>query len=127
MILCKSQKLYFRTSVGQFPISSIDYTSKTLTVFHSSCSSSEQFVSPTLLSAGFPSPPHPNSLLLFNCSHKGNPAAAFIRNCSRLHMCRAASEVPHSCLVVEDTENLDPIFIQKIWVAQVTRGFIEGL
>ncbi|KAE8680526.1 hypothetical protein F3Y22_tig00111387pilonHSYRG00030 [Hibiscus syriacus] len=113
MIICKYQKLYFKTSVGLFPISSIDYTSKTLTVFHSSCSSSEQFVSPTLLSAGFPSPPHPNSFLLFNCSYKRHPAAAFIRNCSRLYICRAAFEDPHSCLVVNDNEKLDPGFHPK--------------
>ncbi|KAE8674874.1 hypothetical protein F3Y22_tig00111708pilonHSYRG00128 [Hibiscus syriacus] len=113
MIICKSQKLYFRTSLGLFPISSIDYTSKTLTVFHGSCSSSEQFVSPTLLSAGFPSPPNPNSLLLFNCSHKRHPAAAFIRNCSRLHMCRPSSEDSRYCLVVNDIERLDPDFHPK--------------
>ena len=32
MIKCKSQKLYYRTSLGLFPISSIDYKSKTLTI-----------------------------------------------------------------------------------------------
>ncbi|XVE79304.1 hypothetical protein DITRI_Ditri14bG0047400 [Diplodiscus trichospermus] len=117
MIKCKSQKLYFRTSLGLFPISSIDYTSKTLTVSHSSCSSSEQYVSPALLSAGFPSPPQPNSLLLFNCSHKKHPTSSWIRNCNRLHMCGAASqvqeqeiEVPYSCLVVQDIEKLDTDF-----------------
>ena len=93
MIKCKSQKLYFRTSLGLFPISSIDFTSKTLTVSHTSCSSSEQYVSPTLLSAGFPSPPQPNSLLLFNCSHKRHSTSSLIRNCTHLHMCGAASEV----------------------------------
>ncbi|KAK8683364.1 hypothetical protein V6N13_039426 [Hibiscus sabdariffa] len=113
MIRCKSQKLYFRTSLGLFPISSIDYTSKTLTVSHSTCSSSEQFVSPTLLSAGFPSPPQPNSLLLFNCSQERHPPASFIRNCTRPHMCRAASEVTYPCLVVKDIEKLDPDFHPK--------------
>ncbi|PPS08772.1 hypothetical protein GOBAR_AA11876 [Gossypium barbadense] len=117
MTRCKSQKLYFRTSLGLFPISSIDYTSKTLTVSHTSCSSSEHFVSPALLSAGFPSPPQPNSLLLFNCSHKTHPtAASFIHNCTRFHMCgEAATEVqlPFSCLVVKDIEKLDPGFHPK--------------
>ncbi|XWS28612.1 hypothetical protein CRYUN_Cryun25bG0085600 [Craigia yunnanensis] len=120
MIKCKSQKLYFRTSLGLFPISSIDYTSKTLTVSHTSCSSSEQYVSPALLSAGFPSPPQPNSLLLFNCSHKRHPTSSLIRNCTRLHMCGAASEVqekeikvPYSCLLVQDIEKLDTDFHPK--------------
>ncbi|TYI64768.1 hypothetical protein E1A91_D09G111000v1 [Gossypium mustelinum] len=117
MTRCKSQKLYFRTSLGLFPISSIDYTSKTLIVSHTSCSSSEHFVSPALLSAGFPSPPLPNSLLLFNCSHKTHPtAASFIHNCTRFHMCgEAASEVqlPFSCLLVKDIEKLDPGFHPK--------------
>ncbi|KAE8691702.1 hypothetical protein F3Y22_tig00110882pilonHSYRG00029 [Hibiscus syriacus] len=101
------------TSLGLFPISSIDYTSKTLTVSHTTCSPSSQFVSPSLLSAGFPSPPQPNLLLLFNCSHTRHPAASFIRNCTRLHMCRAASEMPYPCLVIKDIGKLDPDFHPK--------------
>ncbi|XVF05229.1 hypothetical protein REPUB_Repub05bG0154000 [Reevesia pubescens] len=121
MIKCLSQKLYFRTSLGLFPISSIDYTSKTLTISHTSCSSSHQYVSPALLSAGFPSPPQPNSLLLFNCSQKRHLTSSLIRNCTRLHKCGAASEVqeeeikvPYSCLLIHDIENLTLIFIQTI-------------
>jgi hypothetical protein len=53
MILCRSQKLYFRTSLGLFPASSINYASKTLTISHPSCSSSRHYISPSLLSAGF--------------------------------------------------------------------------
>ncbi|KAK8601730.1 hypothetical protein V6N12_051557 [Hibiscus sabdariffa] len=104
MIRCKSQKLYFRTSLGLFPISSIDYTSKTLSVSHSTCSSSEQFVSPTLLSAGFPSPPQPNSLLLFNCSQERHPPASFISNCTRLHIYK---RVHRRSLSDEDYEGVD--------------------
>lgn len=112
MIKCKSQKLYFRTSLGLFPISSIDYITKTLTVSHISCSSSEQYVSPAILSAGFPSPPHPNSLLLFNCSHKiRHPKSPLIRNCTLLHTC---GKVPHnSCLLVQDIEKIDAGFHPK--------------
>ncbi|XWS71507.1 hypothetical protein CRYUN_Cryun03dG0143700 [Craigia yunnanensis] len=33
----------------------------------------QQYVSPALLSVGFPSPPRSNSLLVFNCTHKGFP------------------------------------------------------
>ncbi|OMO90202.1 hypothetical protein COLO4_19306 [Corchorus olitorius] len=116
MIKCKSQKLYFRTSIGLFPISAIDYVSKTITVSHPSCSSSQHYVSPAILSEGFPSPPQPNSLLLFNCSNKRHPISSLTRNCSHLHICKAASKVqedeikvtqPYSCLLVQDVEKLD--------------------
>ncbi|PIN20804.1 hypothetical protein CDL12_06499 [Handroanthus impetiginosus] len=72
MILCKSRKLYFRTSIGLFRISSIDYTNKLLTVSHTSSSSTSEFVSPLHLSAGFPPPSSPNSLLLFNCLNQSS-------------------------------------------------------
>ncbi|KAL0370162.1 UNVERIFIED_CONTAM: hypothetical protein Sangu_0334300 [Sesamum angustifolium] len=45
MIVCKSDKLYYRTSIGLFKISHIDYENKLLTVSHSSCSSASSFVS----------------------------------------------------------------------------------
>lgn len=110
LILCKSQKLYFRTSLGLFPISSIDYTTKTLTIsHHSSCSSSLHYVSPSLLSAGFPSPPQPNSLFLFNCSPNTKGAhhqlAPYVRNHKCSNPCGEASSSP--CLVVENIVKLD--------------------
>lgn len=116
LILCKSQKLYFRTSLGLFPISFVNYTTKTLIISHySSCSSSVNYVSPSLLSAGFPSPPQPNSLFLFNCSssstkhdhhHQFSP---FIRNHTCLNECGGASSSSStsSCLVVEDILKMD--------------------
>ncbi|KAK1588261.1 hypothetical protein Q3G72_021438 [Acer saccharum] len=112
IIFCKSNKLYFRTSLGLFPISSIDYTTKTLIISHSSLSSSKHYVSASLLSAGFPPTPHPNSLLLFNCStdqrnHLMPPP--FIRNCSA-----ASQDVidpdHQSCLLVDDHGKLDKGF-----------------
>ncbi|KAG2674494.1 hypothetical protein I3843_13G123600 [Carya illinoinensis] len=126
MIQCKSQKLYFRTSVGLFPVSSINYTRKFLTITHRHCSSSEHYVSPLLLSAGFPPPPPPmlNSLLLFNCSNKAHPFSPVIRNCTRLPAsCGSSSKVqkleqkpgvPHSsCLLVHDLEKLGVGFSPK--------------
>ncbi|KAK9279832.1 hypothetical protein L1049_013514 [Liquidambar formosana] len=120
MILCKAQKLYFRTSLGLFAISSIDYTSKILTISHPSCSSSRHFVSPSLLSAGFPSPPQPNSLLLFNCSNQTYPMSAFSRNCTHSHGCGASFEIQEqglegtsSCLLVDDLGKLDMGFHPK--------------
>lgn len=121
MTVCKSQKLYFRTTLGLFPISSIDYTSKILTISHpASCSSSLQFVSPSLLSAGFPTPT-PNSLLLFNCSDQRHPISLFIRNCTkRFHGCRVSSQVHEkelglasSCLLIDDLEKLNMGFEPK--------------
>ncbi|KAL5830910.1 hypothetical protein ACOSQ4_016264 [Xanthoceras sorbifolium] len=113
IILCRSEKLYFRTSLGLFPISSIDYTTKTLIISHSS-SSSKHYVSPSLLSAGFPpTPQYTNSLLLFNCSNnqRNHPMPTFIRNCSGLHV-HDASAASHdheidqhgSCLLVDDLD-----------------------
>jgi hypothetical protein len=122
MIQCKSQKLYFRTSLGLFPVSSINYTRKFLTISHPPCSSSVHYVSPSLLSAGFPSPPLPNSLLLFNCSNRAHPIAhpmsTFFQNCNSFHACGASSsqvqaQVPRSCLFVDDLEKLDVGFDPK--------------
>ncbi|KAB1215933.1 hypothetical protein CJ030_MR4G028707 [Morella rubra] len=120
MIQCKSQKLYFRTSLGLFPVSSVNYTRKFLTISHRACSSSVHYVSPLLLSAGFPSPPLPNSLVLLNCSTGRHPMSPFIRNCTRFHGCGASSsevgeqpEVHRSCLLVDDLEKLDVGFHPK--------------
>jgi hypothetical protein len=124
MIQCKSQKLYFRTSLGLFPVSSINYTRKFLTISHRrSCSSSLHYVSPLLLSAGFPSPPLPNSLLLFNCSNKRHPISPFVGNCSLFHACGAFSsevqeqqeqpKVSPSCLLVDDLERVGVGFDPK--------------
>lgn len=123
MIQCKSQKLYFRTSLGLFPVSAINYTTKFLTISHPPCSSSLHYVSPLLLSAGFPSPPLPNSLLLFNCSNKIiHPMSPFIRNCSFFHPCGAFSsqvqkqeqpKLPPSCFLVDDLEKVNVGFDPK--------------
>ncbi|KAJ4969673.1 hypothetical protein NE237_002772 [Protea cynaroides] len=124
LILCKSEKLYFRTSIGLFPISSIDYRTKTLTISHSSCSSTLNFVSPSLLSAGFPSPPQPNSLLLFNCSRPTEltkPLLSVLKNCTHSYNCRAPSEAQEqekgysSCFFVDDSEKLKLGFHPKDW------------
>ncbi|XP_030503396.2 uncharacterized protein LOC115718715 [Cannabis sativa] len=73
MLLCQSQKLYYRTSVGLYPISSINYTSKLVTISDNTCSSSSSSYSShhtyVSISAGFPKPSKPNSLLLLNCSN----------------------------------------------------------
>uniref|UniRef100_A0A7N0ZVN2 Uncharacterized protein n=1 Tax=Kalanchoe fedtschenkoi TaxID=63787 RepID=A0A7N0ZVN2_KALFE len=120
MILCRSGKLYFRTSIGLFAISSVDYASRTLTVLlHddddlASCSKSASFIPPALLSAGLPSPPQPNSLLLFNCTKTNphqphHPVSYSIRNCSGSHSCRhldAFHGAVHPCLEIEDIEKL---------------------
>lgn len=107
MLLCKSQKLYFRTTLGLFLVSSVDYRVKTITISHSSCSSSSHFVSPSHLTAGFPSPPQPNSLLLFNCNYREReqvPSAP--HNCSNFFGCRA-QEQPFPCLFLDDYEKLE--------------------
>ncbi|XP_043708730.1 uncharacterized protein LOC122657974 [Telopea speciosissima] len=124
LLLCKSEKLYFRTSIGLFLISSIDYRTKTLTISHSSCSRTLHFVSPSLLSAGFPSPPLPNSLLLFNCSRPTeltNPLPSFLKNCSHSYDCRALSETQEqekgnsSCFFIDDSEKLEVGFDPRDW------------
>ncbi|KAG9459042.1 hypothetical protein H6P81_003550 [Aristolochia fimbriata] len=110
-LLCKSQTVYFRTSLGLFPVVSIDYRDKTLSLSHKPCASSLQFVSPTLLSAGFPSPPQPNSLLLFNCSTSGGPSSSSQKKCPSAFGCSAplsgTRDRPSSCLLIDDCEELE--------------------
>ncbi|CAK9153848.1 unnamed protein product [Ilex paraguariensis] len=119
MVLCKSEKLYFRTSLGLFPISSIDYKSKLLTLSHSSCSSSTHFVSPSNLSAGLPPPPQPNSIIMFNCSIQTRTTSPSRRNCTPFHGCNASKfeeqefEGTSSCLVVDDVGKMDKGFHPK--------------
>lgn len=121
--LCRSQNLYLRTSVGLFHVSSVDYNARLLTISQT-CSSSLQYVSPLAVTAGFPSPPEPNSLLLFNCSSRidSNSTPPFIRNCKGLlHKCGGGAtsvcsriqeqeEKPHLCLVIEDLQKVDKGF-----------------
>ncbi|KAF8009527.1 hypothetical protein BT93_J0512 [Corymbia citriodora subsp. variegata] len=116
MILCRSQMPYFRTSLGLFPISSIDYADKLLTISHQpSCSSQSHLFFPSILTAGFPSPPHPNSLLLLNCIDTKLPIMSTpIPNCTDFHTCQALPETPgqspkplDSCLLVHDLEKLE--------------------
>lgn len=126
MTLCRSNKLYLRTSLGLFEVTSVDYTKKTLTVSHSSSSSSSlQFVSPLDVTSGFPSPPESNSLLLFNCSSKrrrnGIPISSLVQN-SRGILCSSSSSMIDSdheekekrgdceCLVVNDSEKMEKGF-----------------
>lgn len=101
MTLCRSHKLYFRTSLGLFKVTSIDYNTRTIIIAHSSSSSSSlQFVSPLDVTAGFPSPPESASLLLFNCSTKRRnikPISSHLQNCREQN-----SSKPYECLVVED-------------------------
>ncbi|KAM7502235.1 hypothetical protein LguiB_001139 [Lonicera macranthoides] len=106
MVLCKSHKLYFRTSIGLFPISSIDNKAKHLTISHKSFSSSSRFISPSNLSAGFPIPPIPNSLFLLNCSNerKIRTSSTFLRNCP---LGGEGNLRGFSCLVVDDVGKLD--------------------
>ncbi|XP_010541297.1 PREDICTED: uncharacterized protein LOC104814803 [Tarenaya hassleriana] len=99
IITCRSEKLYFRTSIGAFHVSSIDYTTKTLTISHSSCSSSRNFISPSLLSSGFPPPPQPNSVLLFSCSKTNHTNTIGARVCTRSPSCGSPAS---SCLVVDE-------------------------
>ncbi|XP_022152889.1 uncharacterized protein LOC111020512 [Momordica charantia] len=112
MILCRSQKLYFRTSIGLFPISSIDYSTRTLIIsqFPSSYSSSStHFVSPSLLSSGLPSPPDlTNSLLLFHCSNPTKPISESAKTCTHLPNFGASPKT--SCLILDDLRNLNHSF-----------------
>ena len=132
LTLCKSKNLYFRTSLGLFPVASVDYNKRLLTISHSSCSSSSlQYVSPLAITAGFPSPPQPNSLLLFNCkiTKQEYYISPFIRNCTGLlHKCGPAD----SCLIVDDIEKVDKGFHPKdlncsrySWVHKTTSGIGE--
>ena len=118
--LCRSQNLYFRTSLGLFQVSSVDFNGRLLTISHSSCSSSLQYVSPLAVTAGFPSPPEPNSLILFNCSSRRDPISPFMKNCTDSYKCDAVAtsssriqeheKNPYSCLVVEDLQKVDKGF-----------------
>lgn len=118
--LCRSQNLYFRTSLGLFQVSSVDYNDRLLTISHSSCSSSLQYVSPLAVTAGFPSPPEPTSLILFNCSSRRDPSSPYMQDSRDLYECGASAssfcrieeqeKSPYSCLVVEDLQNVDKDF-----------------
>ncbi|CAI9105557.1 OLC1v1004502C1 [Oldenlandia corymbosa var. corymbosa] len=114
MLLCKSQKLYYRTTLGLFQVSSVDYASKLLTVSHSFWSSTSQFISPRVLSAGFPHPPQPNSLVLLNCStRKTIPQSVFLSNCTGFNGFDRAPNLTEGfskCLVIEDVQKLDSDF-----------------
>ncbi|XP_051120344.1 uncharacterized protein LOC127244073 [Andrographis paniculata] len=84
MLLCQSDKLYMRSTVGLFEISSIDYVKKLLSVRLNQCASASSFVSPNHLSAGFPPPPIPNSLVLLNCSNTTRLSSSTLSEpCSR--------------------------------------------
>ncbi|KAK7262200.1 hypothetical protein RJT34_29763 [Clitoria ternatea] len=117
--LCISQNLYFRTSLGLFQVASVDSNGRLLTITHSSCSSL-QYVSPLAVTAGFPSPSEPNSLVLFNCTRKIDPSLPIMQDCSDLYKCGSAAspssktrekmKYPYSCLVVEDLQKVDKDF-----------------
>ncbi|ESW04390.1 hypothetical protein PHAVU_011G091200 [Phaseolus vulgaris] len=120
MVLCISHNLYLRSSLGLFHVSSLDNNGRLLTITHSSCSSL-QYVSPLAVTAGFPSPPEPNSLVLFNCSSRRNPLFPIMQNCRDLYKCGGAVSPssktqeenhnhPHPCVVVEDLKNVDKDF-----------------
>ncbi|KAI4334280.1 hypothetical protein L6164_018990 [Bauhinia variegata] len=121
--ICRSQKLYFRTSIGLFQVSSIDYGGRLLTISHSSCSSSLQYVSPLAVTAGFPSTPEPNSLLLFNCSSRRDNISPFVRNCRGLNKCGETASMssliqedeikPYPCLIIDDLQKVDKGFHPK--------------
>ncbi|PIA39174.1 hypothetical protein AQUCO_02700389v1 [Aquilegia coerulea] len=117
ILICKSQKVYFRTTLGLLQVSSIDYKAKTLTISHTSCSSSVHFISPSLLSAGFPSPSKLNSLLLFNCLSQRKPLSPVLHNCTTFYGCKTLSkkqdDQPSSCWIVHDLENLEVGFDPK--------------
>ncbi|QCE09433.1 hypothetical protein DEO72_LG10g652 [Vigna unguiculata] len=112
--ICRSQNLYLRTSLGLFQVSSLDYDARLLTISHP-CSSSLHYISPLAVTAGFQSPPEPNSLLLFNCSSTTDSIPPFIRNGKGLlHNCGNAASTssrvqgqeksPNSSLVIEDLQ-----------------------
>lgn len=117
-ILCKSQKLYFRTSIGLFQIGSIDYNNKLIIVSHTSCSPTSNFVSPHHLSAGFPPPPTSNSLILFNCSNRSSETPLIVpcNNTMLSGFCGSTSTekvVSNSCYVIDDEEKLGKRFDPK--------------
>ncbi|CAN4119463.1 unnamed protein product [Withania somnifera] len=119
----RSDILCFKTSFGLFQISSIDYKNKLLTISHTSCSSLSNYVSLKDLSLGFPPPPKPNSLLLFNClnSMANTPA---LKDCSHmknekdssLNLCKGLTKkgsFSFSCLMVDDVQDLGNGFHPK--------------
>ncbi|KAL6575772.1 hypothetical protein OROHE_000753 [Orobanche hederae] len=118
MIICISDKLYFRTSVGSFQISSIDYENQLLTISHDSCSETSDFISPNNLSAGFPNPPSPNSLILWNCDIRDSNVSIFPCNSSSsgnsTYLSGGCFESDGgsvgSCLVIDDVGKLDDGF-----------------
>ncbi|XP_047160848.1 uncharacterized protein LOC124831009 [Vigna umbellata] len=121
--ICRSQNLYLRTSIGLFQVSSLDYNARLLTISHP-CSSSLHYISPLAVTAGFHSPPEPNSLLLFNCSSTIDSIPPFIRNGKGLlHNCGHAASTssriqqqeknPNSCLVIEDLQKFNKDFHPK--------------
>lgn len=123
LVLCRSDILYFKTSLGLYQISSIDYKNKLLTISHSSCSSSSNYVSPKDFSLGFSPPPKPNSLLLFNCL---NPVAntSALKNCphmknekdSSFNLCKDRTKkgsFSFPCLMVDDVKDLGNEFHPK--------------
>lgn len=114
MIICKSDKLYYRTSIGLFKISHIHYGNKLLTVSHSSCSSASNFVSPQHLSAGFPRSSSPNSLVLFNCSNPSSTFSIFPCNVTQLSGCydhkQELAKGLSSCLLIDDVDKIDKSF-----------------
>ncbi|KAF7805684.1 stress-response A/B barrel domain-containing protein isoform X1 [Senna tora] len=133
MTVCRSHKLYFRTSLGLFQVTSVDYNKKTLTISHSS-SSSLQFVSPMDVTAGFPSPPdQSNSLLLFNCSSSSTSRSRRgICSSSRIHQ-EQEKRPYYECLVVNDVQNMDKRFHPKrlncsnyMWVHRNYGGYKMG-
>lgn len=118
LLLCKSQKLYLRTSLGLFQISSIDYSRKLLTIInpsHNNSSTSHNFISSKLLTSGFPPPPQPNSLVFFNCSSFSFSSSVqflHIKNCSNYFnnnndygASSSSSSSSEECLVVEEYDD----------------------
>lgn len=112
LLLCKSEKLYFRTSIGLFEISSIDYTNKLLTVSHN-VSSASAFVSPTHLSAGFPLNSRPNSLILFDCSKQSSTRLHFPCNSTELSGLKQLVRGFRSCSVIDDAGKVEKSFHPK--------------
>ncbi|XP_075500213.1 uncharacterized protein LOC142538802 [Primulina tabacum] len=114
MILCNSGKLYFRTTIGLFPVSSIDYLAKLLTVSHTGCSSTSNFISPYHLSAGFPLTPSSNSVILLNCSKKVHkiPSSSCDNHTRTFdHGCGNSSvKGLFSCLALDEFESLGKSF-----------------
>ncbi|KAK6144260.1 hypothetical protein DH2020_021080 [Rehmannia glutinosa] len=114
MILCKSDNLYFRTTIGLFQISSIDYENKLLTISHNYCSPTSSFISPHHLSAGFSPLSSPNSLILMNCSNRSSKMSIFPCNNTRLSGCASESAKGlSSCSVIDDVTKLEKGFHPK--------------